>query len=286
MHSMVPAEGLGPAGPADPANKLVAAPTVGVDLRFFNLAHDPTTAAGSASGTYMDSGNGSGLYRASTSFEYSGDWGVEVVAHRPGRDSTARVGFNVLAATSVPAIGAAAPHADSPTATDAAGIAAISTDPSPDPDYYRMTITQAVTPGKPTLIIFATLAFCRTRTCGPTLMHIKSAAAPFKGLMNFVHVEPYILQQQSGGLQPVMNAQGQLQPVPSVLTYGLQTEPYTFVVDGGGKVTAEFEGIVGIDELTVALQAVTGSPGASTPPRAPPMPLTVSPSSSLVPLPS
>ena len=254
----------------DKANKLIAAPTVPIDLRFFNLAKDPATPLSATTGTYMDSGNGSGLYRTSVNFDCSGDWGVEVVVHQVSGDSTARVGFNVLSSTTTPAIGATAPKADTPTATDAAGIAAISTDPQPDADFYRLTITQAITSGKPSLIVFATPAFCQTRVCGPTLQLIKTAAALFKGQVNMVHVEPYLMHQTSAGLQPILDPSGQLQIVPAVLIYGLQDEPFTFVVDAAGKVTAEFEGIVGTDELTAALQAVTGgpsaTPGASTTP--------------------
>jgi hypothetical protein len=45
-------------------------------------------------------------------------------------------------------------------------------------------------------------------------------------------------------------------PVQSVTDWGLPTEPYTFVVDGSGKLSAKFEGIVSADELTAAFDAV------------------------------
>ena len=250
----------------DKANKVIAAAGVPIDLRFFNLAKDPNTPASTSSGTFLDTGTGSGLYRTTVTFQCSGDWGVEVVVHQASGDTTARVSFNVLPSTTVPAIGALAPGADNPTATDAAGIGRISTDPSPDPDFYRMTITQAITSGKPSLIIFATPAFCVTQVCGPTLQIVKAAAAPFKGRVNMVHVEPYLMYQVNGGLQPVLDTKGQLQIVPAVEVYGLQSEPYTFVVDGSGTVTAEFEGVVGADELTAALQAVAGGPSGSAAP--------------------
>ena len=38
-------------------------------------------------------------------------------------------------------------------------------------------------------------------------------------------------------------------PVDAVNEWGLPTEPYTFVVDGNGKVSAKFEGISAADEL-------------------------------------
>jgi hypothetical protein len=247
----------------DKANKILAAANVPIDLRFFNLAKDPNTPTSSSTGIFMDNGAGLGLYRTTVTFDCSGDWGVEVTVHQASGDATARVAFNVLPTTTTPAIGATAPKADTPTATDATGIAAISTDPQPDPDFYRLTITQAITSGKPSLIVFATPAFCQTRTCGPTLQLIKTAAAPFKGQVNMVHVEPYLMHQTSSGLQPVLDSNGALQIVPAVYIYGLQNEPFTFVVDAAGKVSAEFEGIVGNDELTAALQAVTGGTAAT-----------------------
>ena len=259
----------------DSKNNLVASASVPVDLRFYDLAKDPATAASSMQGTFLDSGNGLGLYRASVTFSCSGDWGVEVIAHRSTGDGTARVVFQVEPQTTTPAIGAPAPHVDTPTATDAAGIARVSTDPSPDPDFYRLTITQAVTSGKPALIIFATPAFCRTAVCGPTLNRVKSVAAGFAGLMDFVHVEPYVMQWTGTSLQPVLDASGNLQPIPADDVYGLQTEPYTFVVDSSGRIAAKFEAMVGADELTSALQAVTGQPGASIPPSTAPAPTSV-----------
>ncbi len=249
----------------DSKNNLVAASNVGVDLRFFELARDPASPVAAATATFMDSGNGLGLYRASVTFPCSGDWGAEVVTHRASGDTTSRVAFPVQAQSTTPAIGAPAPHADTPTATSATGIAAISTDPNPDPDFYRMTITQAVTAGKPALIIFATPAFCRTAVCGPTLGIVKSVAAGFKGPVNFVHVEPYLMEQGTGGLQPILDEGGNLQPVQSVDTYGLQTEPYTFVVDAQGRIAAKFEAMVGRDELTAALDAVTGRAASPAP---------------------
>ena len=40
--------------------------------------------------------------------------------------------------------------------------------------------------------------------------------------------------------------------------WGLLTEPYTFVLDGEGRVAAKFEGFVNEDELAEALAAVLG----------------------------
>jgi hypothetical protein len=242
----------------DNKNNVIAASSIPVELRFFNLAGDPNNALASSAATFIDSGTGKGLYRTMVDFACWGDWGVEVKVTRPSKVDTARIIFDIQASSSTPGIGQAAPPSDSPTATDAAGIAAISTDPSPDPDWYRTTITQAETSGKPTLIVFATPAFCQTATCGPTLQVVKSVAARYKGNLNTIHVEPYVLQKTDAGLQPVLDDKGHLQTVAAADTFGLPIEPYTFVLDKQGRVAAKFDGMMGQDELTAALDAVTG----------------------------
>jgi hypothetical protein len=110
--------------------------------------------------------------------------------------------------------------------------------------------------GRPTWIVFATPAFCQTATCGPTLDIVKSVAPDYKDRVDFIHVEPYQLQQTEAGLQPLLSDQGQLQLVQSVIDYGLDTEPYQFLVDGAGLVRASFQGIASPDEIRAALDGV------------------------------
>lgn len=252
----------------DQQNKNIASADAKLELAFYDLASDPSAPVSQADAEFLDTGTpAAGFYHAMTTFPCWGDWGVQATFTQPnGTPGTTRVVFDVEANSSTPAIGAAAPPADSPTATDAAGIARISTDTTPDADDYRMTITQAEQAGKPAVIVFATPAFCRTATCGPTLDRVQAVSAPYKPKVNIVHVEPYILQQTSTGLQPVLDEQGNLQVVPSAITFGLPSEPYTFVLDSGGRVAFKFDGVMGEDELRAALDSVTtGSPLGSLP---------------------
>jgi hypothetical protein len=269
----------------DQKNDNIASADAKLDLSFYNLAADPQTPVSKAQAEFLDTGTpAAGFYHAMDSFPCWGDWGMEATfTPASGQTGTTRLVFDVLPTSSTPAIGAKAPPANSPTATDAAGIAAISTDATPDPDYYKLTITQAEGAGKPAVIVFATPAFCRTATCGPTLDRVQSIGAAYKPDVNFVHVEPYILQQTPTGLQPVYDEEGNLQVVPAAIAFGLPTEPYTFVLDSQGRVSAKFDGIMGKDELSAALDAVTGrtppaSPGATSPSPAA-APSTTSPSS-------
>jgi hypothetical protein len=82
---------------------------------------------------------------------------------------------------------------------------------------------------------------------------VKSVAAFHKDQVDFIHVEPYQLQQVSGSLQPVLSDQNLPIAVEAANEWGLPTEPYIFVVDGTGKVSAKFEGVAGAEELDAAI---------------------------------
>jgi len=242
----------------DPQNRLVAAAEVGVDVSFFQLARDADTPAAEAAATFLAAEEG-GLYVAEAAFECSGDWGAELVARVPGReDRLARVQFQVLAESSTPGIGEVVPAVDTPTAVSSQQIAAISTDTAPDPDFYTASVADALDQDRPFALIFATPAFCQTRACGPTLEIVKSVATPYKERMTFIHVEPYRLKMTDTGLQPELGPEGGLQTVASVTAFALRSEPFIFVMDRAGRVTAKFEGLAGQDELRRAFDAVVG----------------------------
>ncbi len=246
----------------DPQNQPLSSASVPTRVRLFALDQDAANPVATVDGQFLDVGNGTGFYHLPVTFPCAGNWGFEVTAGLPAGAVSARVIFTVLPYGSTPAIGAPAPQSQTPTATTPEGIAAISTDTQPDPDFYRLSIGQAVTSGKPTFIIFATPAFCQTAMCGPTLDIIKGVATGYKDRVNFVHVEPYQLQQTPNGLQPLPDpTSGQLQPVQSVLDYGLTSEPYMFVVDAAGNIAAKIEGIAGPDEVKAMLDAVIASGG-------------------------
>ena len=243
--------------------KIVAAADVTTSLAFYDLARDPGAVVATVPGTFIRAAplpDPRGLYHATVTFADPGDWGVQITVQVPGKPaSTSRVQFTVLPATTTPAIGAAAPASQTPTATTAAAISQISTDTSPDPAFYRTSVAGALAAHKPFVLVFATPQFCQSQICGPTLDTVKAAAVPFESMVDFIHVEPYVLQPASGGgLQPVLTTDGQLQLVPAAVQWGLPDEPWIFVVDASGKVSAKFEGAVGSDELTQAIQAVAG----------------------------
>ncbi len=242
----------------DSALRTLAAPGLKVEESYYDLAASTDTAVSHVAGTFRWLiPEEKGIYAAYSDFTRAGDWGVEVTAHEAGQpDRTARITFSVRETTVTPAIGADAPPSDTLTAADPSAVASISTDHEPDPAFYRLSVRDAIAAGKPFVLVFATPAFCTSGTCGPALDLVKQVAADYVGRVNFIHIEPYVLQVSDGRTQPVLDAQGQLQTIPAVTEWGLPTEPYVFVVDAHGKVAAKFEGEAYPDELTAALDAV------------------------------
>jgi hypothetical protein len=242
----------------DRAGRMLAASDLSVVERFFDLAASTTAPVSEVHGTFRwlipDS---KAIYTATADFARAGDWGLELTGHKAGvPDRTARVLFSVRGTTLTPAIGQAGPPSDTLTATDSAGLAAISTDQQPDLRFYALSVKEAIAAHKPFVLVFATPLFCTSGTCGPALDLVKQVAPKYFGRVNFIHVEPYILEVSNGRTQPVLDDLGHPRPVRAVIEWGLPTEPYVFVVDANGKVAAKFEGEAYPDELTAALDAL------------------------------
>lgn len=242
----------------DPDLTVLASPEMRTQLRLYALDQNGAEPVLEVEGTFLDTGTGRGLYRAAVEFSCSGMWGAELVVHpQDGDPMQARTLFRVAPASATAAIGAPAPRSDSLTASTMEEVRRISTDPEPDPRAYRLTIEEAVTSGKPSVIFFATPAFCQSGVCGPTVDMVKGVVADYGEEIEFVNIEPYKLQETPNGLQPELDDQGRLQPVPAVSDYGILVEPYLFVVDANGDVASRFEVVVGEDELRGALEDVT-----------------------------
>lgn len=123
----------------------------------------------------------------------------------------------------------------------------ITTDPDPDPSFYEMTVAEAVESG-PSVIVFATPAWCTTQSCGPMLDQVKELSDDFPSL-NYVHVEIYENLDAASFEELVL--------VPSVVDWQLPSEPWVFVTDDEGVVTAAFEGAASDSELASAFAAVS-----------------------------
>lgn len=249
----------------DKTNNIVAAPDVPVGLEFYDVATDSEKVLFTTDSRFLWAIEGQrGLYAATVTFPKAGRWGVRFTATFPdGQKQQVRADFDVAATGSTPAIGSAAVAVDTPTAADVGGdLAQVSTDKAPNPAFYTHSVADVVAAKDPFVLVFATPAFCQTAICGPMLDGVKALSADYPTL-TFINVEPYKMAFTDGRLQPVL-ADGQLQAAAWTDAWGLRTEPWIFVVDGEGNVSAKFEAVVAEDELRAAFDAVAPATGNAT----------------------
>jgi hypothetical protein len=239
-------------------NRPIADPARTLKARFFDLATDATQAVGEADGEFAWAiENVSGLYVLHATFPHAGVWGAEIETTANRETDTVRLRFEVAESSPTIRVGDRAPASDTPTAADVDGdLARLSTDDHPEPRFYDESVADALAAKQPFVVAFATPKFCKTAVCGPTLDRLKPIAAAWPAV-TFINVEPYQLRFEDGELQAVLDANDQLQPVPSVEEWGLLTEPAVFVVDSSGIVRGAFEGVFAQSEIEAALEEVT-----------------------------
>lgn len=234
----------------DGERNLIAAPDLNVKLELFSREGDQGTKLADVPAEFLWAIEGErGLYVAYPEFPSAGRYGFRFLANRDGDPvMTVRADFDVAAEATTPSIGEPAIPSDTPTADDVGGdLAQISTDASPDPTLYEVSVAEAIEAGEPFVVAFATPALCTSRVCGPTLETVRAVKADYPTL-RFIHVEPYDLANRS-----------EIKTMPWVDEWGLPSEPWVFVVDGDGNVAAKFEVIPGEGELRDAIDDVVGS---------------------------
>ena len=179
-------------------------------------------------------------------------WEVEITGTAGGEAlEPVTATFNVLEESAGLDVGDPAPQSVQRVLADVADISEIDSSLNPVPGMHDRTIADAVASGRPTVIVFATPAFCTSQICGPAKEIVDDLYAAYGDRANFVHVEPYDLEKARSGQA--------LEPIP-ILTddWRLVSEPWTFVVDGQGVIAAKFDGIASYEELESALTAVLG----------------------------
>ncbi|HTC86326.1 MAG TPA: hypothetical protein VK656_06455 [Candidatus Acidoferrum sp.] len=244
-------------GMLDGGTSSIGSPTLPVKVAFYEVAKSSTTPVGTFDSTFIWAiQDVKGVYVVNTTFKDAGDWIAEFTSTANGLTEKTRVQFQVSATSTTPIVGGKAPDTVTPTLADVDGVLkALSTDTDPNPDFYKVSVHDALAQHKPFVLVFATPAFCQTKQCGPTLDSVKAVAATESG-MTFINVEPYKMTFANNSLQPVLDAQGSLQATDVTNAWGLLTEPWIFVVDKAGIVRGSYSLIVSADELKAAIDAV------------------------------
>lgn len=173
-----------------------------------------------------------------------GFWGVTAeVVLVDGRTVTSQFTIEAKAESSAVAVGDMAPLSQNRTLATEPDISKLSSGLDPDPAFYQLTVAEAVANEKPTVVGFITPGLCESKWCAPVLNSVATVRDAVGDKANFIHIEVYEDFQT-------------LTYVPEMAEWGLETEPYLFILDDAGRVTASLAGPVSPRELTQALEPV------------------------------
>lgn len=213
-----------------------------VKVRYYRITGEQGTLVGEEDATFYGENLGPrGTFVAYPTFDTAGNWGLELVVQRPNQQPmTLRTSVEVKERANAPKIGDAAPQTKTPTVKDVSDLTTITSDASADPRFYQMTVAEAVTSGKPSLIMFATPGFCETAVCGPDVEVLGRLKDTFGDKINAVHVEVYKLPYTG-------------ETVPAMQEWNLQSEPWLFLVGKDGKIVSRYEGGITFQELEPAV---------------------------------
>ncbi len=189
-----------------------------------------------------------GVFSTETDIEVGGAYELDInFTSNDGVEIFAQTSFLVKDESQTPVIGSPAPASVTYTLDDKEDISHITSSPEPDLDLYQLSIDEALKQDKPLVVVFATPGFCVSATCGPQVGELTKVKANLGEPVNFIHVEvfedPHLIERG----RPT----GRL--VPSVLEWGLPTEPWTFIVDKEGLVSAKFEQFTTAAEIVAKL---------------------------------
>jgi len=251
-------------------------PTAKVHLRFFNLDEANPQIKFEADAAYYGQGLPAGFYVAYPTFDKAGNWGVEIQTQLPGQaePSISKQRLEVKDHSNVPIVGQPAISTKTLTVKDVPDIAQLSSGTQVDPAMYQISLDQALTNGKPTALLFATPAFCKTATCGPSLDVMQGLQKKYGDKVNFIHSEVYKypfdqsvqLQQDAG--QKAAKENRTLTPEErdaglsdAMVAWKLDSEPWLFLIDAKGMVAGRYEGGITKEELGPALEKlIAGQP--------------------------
>ena len=197
-----------------------------------------------------------GSYSTYANFDRAGRWRLDIQVDNPNGSDQTQTEVEVLERSPVPALGSIAPLSLSKTLADQGSIEQITTDYTPDPDLYRLSIKEAVESPLPSVVVFASPAFCTSPTCGPQVDTVSELKDEHPGQANFIHVEIYDNPDEIQGdldraeIFSVVDDWG----LTSIEDYF--NESWTFILDANGQIDDRFEGFATLDELEAALLRV------------------------------
>ena len=185
-----------------------------------------------------------GMYTVELDLDKAGKWGLDIAIGDPSEGiRNVLLFFEVAEAPDAPPVGAAALPSVSKTAADVQSLEELVTGSFQDAELYQVTIAEAVESGLPTVVVFASPAFCTNAVCGPQIEVLQQLKDKYKGQANFIHVDFYENPHEiQGDLERAV--------ISSVVReWRLPSIEWTFVIDRQGMITARFEAFATLNEV-------------------------------------
>lgn len=187
------------------------------------------------------------LYTSDVELPGKGEWRmIAMVREEDGSYSYSLVAPSPVIGpeNAIPDVGDPAPQIHTPTADDVGGdLSKIDTRQPPgtmhDIDYADVLGKQ------PIVLSLATPALCQTRVCGPVVDIVEEIKSERPDDAAYIHMEVYVDNDINKGINEQVRA------------FGLQSEPWLFVIDEQGKVSARLEGAYSKAEVEAALDEVS-----------------------------
>ena len=190
-----------------------------------------------------------GDFAAELDVPVAGDWTVAVIV-RNGSATLAATGILPITSGQVAAgLGTKAVSTPTPVATSTSAIEAICTRTPVDHMHY-ISLDEALGNGLPTVVTFGTPLLCESRLCGPVTDEVLAVHdAVGEPAANFIHVEEFL--PGPSHTPPPVSAENQS---PPFVAWGLDTEPWTFLIDKTGVIRARYLGPIVASQIQAALQ--------------------------------
>ena len=197
---------------------------------------------------------GRGIHVATINFTEAGTWGVEARLPRATGDiEFVEVVMPVADRTESVDIGEVPPGTPNRTLADVDDIAELTTGTMHNPLLYETAIPDAISNGKPTVVVFASPAFCTNAVCGPQVEVLSNLSEQFGTQSDYIHIDLFENPQE------IQGDLSRARLTPLLQEWGLVSQEWTFVMDGDGVITGRFENFAPEPELVDALNSVLGA---------------------------
>jgi hypothetical protein len=185
------------------------------------------------------------VYGADIKFPKRGQYAVLAATKKSDGSLTGATGqINVSSkgADPIPGVGDKAPKVHTDTLETAKGDVSKIDTRVPPSDMHDVDFADVVGK-KPVALLFSTPQLCQSRVCGPVTDMELQMKSKYGDKMTFIHQEVYVDNDINKGLRPPLKA------------FNLPSEPWLFVVDAKGVITARLEGSIGVQQFENAVKS-------------------------------